>query len=116
MRRRRSQVGTFGSHLQHFARSVDIVDRATLVDARQMIWDYLREQLDAVYFEVTLEHWVNDAAGLKTNWSSANRDFSVEIRQPDGRYGSQVALSFGTRNPLWVVSPDRRPLRVADSY
>src|SRR6266542_3216955 len=116
MARKRSQVGTFGSHLQHFARSVDIVDRGTFDQARLLVCEYLHDELDAVYFELALEQEVNDAPGLKTFWNSANRDFSIEIRRPDGGYQSQLALSFGTGKPLWILSADDQPLRHAQSY
>jgi hypothetical protein len=42
-------------------------------DVRQMIWDYLREQLDAVYMEVTREHWVNDVAGDRHQKAAVGR-------------------------------------------
>jgi hypothetical protein len=116
MSRKRSHVGTFGSHLRHFARSVDIVDNSIFVDARQLVCEYLRDQLEAVYFELALEHQVNDAPGLKTFWSSGNRDFSTGVKRPDGQYSSQLALSFGTGKPLWIVSADDRPLRSAEDY
>src|SRR5262249_37841276 len=72
--------------------------------------------LEAVYFELALEQEVNDAPGLKTFWNSANRDFSIEIRRSDGEYKSQLALSFGSVKPLWIVSADDGPLRHAQSY
>src|SRR5262249_12792142 len=116
MARKRSHVGTFGSHFQHFARSVDIVDDGTFDQARQLVSEYLRDELEAVYFELALEQEVNDAPGLKTFWNSANRDFSIEIRRSDGEYKSQLALSFGSVKPLWIVSADDGPLRHAQSY
>jgi len=97
---RRSQIGTFASHLQHFARSVDIVDNQTFSDARELVFDYLKDQLHAVYFELTLETLVNDAKGLRTFWSSASRDFSSAIKDSDGRYVSQATLSHDQGKPL----------------
>ena len=111
---RRSQVGTFATHLQHFARSVDIVDNQTFTDARELVFDYLKDQLHAVYFELTLETLVNDAKGLRTFWSSASRDFSSAIKDSDGRYVSQATLSHDRGKPLWIVGVDHGPLRSAN--
>jgi hypothetical protein len=116
MTRRRSQVGTFGSHLQHFARSVDIVDEQTLDDARNLVHEYIQEELDAAYFELATVHLVDDAAGLRTRWSSENKNFSSTIRTAEGGYSSQLAVSFDTGRPLWIVSPQREPLHRAKSY
>jgi len=116
MARRRTQVGTFGTHLQHFARSVDIVDDETLDDVRNLIYEYVQEELGAVYFEVSQRHWFDNAPGLRTTWSSANKDFSMTIKGADNKYSSQLAVSFDTGKPLWIVNPEGKPLRDADSY
>jgi hypothetical protein len=116
MTRRRSQVGTFGSHLQHFARSVDIVDEQTLEDARNLVHEYILEELDAAYFELATVHMVDDAVGLRTRWSSESKDFSTTIRTAEGGYSSQLAACFDAGRPLWIVSPEREPLRRATSY
>jgi hypothetical protein len=95
---------------------VDIVDDDTFSDARQLVCEYLEDQIDGVYFELALEHLVNDVTGLRTFWSSANRYFSMQIRDPDGAYSSQVALCYGAAKPLWIVGADHGPLRSAKGY
>jgi hypothetical protein len=113
---RRSQIGTFGSHLQHFARSVDIVDDQTLIEARTLVREYIEEELDAAYMELARAHTVNEAPGLRTWWSSANKDFSTTIKGPDGNYSSQLAVCFDLAKPLWIVNPEHQPLRRTPSY
>jgi hypothetical protein len=109
-------VGTFASHLQHFARSVDIVDRDTLDNVRDIIFGYLKDEFDALYLDFSVQYAVNNAPGLRTVWSSANRDFSLEIKDSDGTYTSQAALCFGSKKPLWVVGADQRALRVTADF
>lgn len=116
MARRRSEVGTFGSHLQHFSRSVDIVDEQTYIDARDLISEYLRDELDAANFELNRAEQINDEIGLRTYWSSSGKSLASTMRTLDGDYASQVAVSFDTGKPLWVVSPDQRSLNNAERY
>jgi hypothetical protein len=120
MVRRRSQVGTFGSHLQHFARSVDIVDEQTLHEVCELVHEYIQDELHVAHFELVRAHTVHEGAELRTYlrtyWSSASKDSLTIIKGTDGRYSSQIAVSFDTGKPLWIVSPQREPLRSASSY
>jgi hypothetical protein len=116
VQRVRSETGTFGKHLQNFARSVDIVDSDTLDNVRDIIWEYVREELSAVYFEVSERHWVDNALGLSTSWSSENKSFTTTIKGDNGKYSTQLAVAFDTTKPLWIVNPEGKPLREADSY
>jgi hypothetical protein len=95
---------------------VDIVDDSTLNETRRIIYEYLQSELDAATFEVFLSSWVDNAPGLRTSWSSANRDFTTTIKGDDNKYTSQLAVSLDTGNPLWIVNPEREPLRSAESY
>src|SRR3954447_12090196 len=116
MSRKPSQVGTFASHLRHFARSVDIVDEGTLGNVRQLIYDYLQEEFDAKYLDLSIQHEVNGVPGLRTFWSSSGRDFSAQINDADDAYTSQAALCYAERKPLWVVGSDQKALRNAQGY
>jgi hypothetical protein len=113
---RRSQVGTFGTYLQNFARSVDIVDDQTLNETRSIIYEYVQSELTAVSFEVVVSAWVDSTPGLKISWSSANRDFTTTFKGDDNKYTSHLAVSFDTGKPLWIVNQTREPLHSADSY
>jgi hypothetical protein len=95
---------------------VDIVDEQVLREARDLVHQYLQDELGAAYLELARAHMINKAAGLRTFWSSANKDFSTTIKGPDNRYSSQVAVSYDMRKPLWIVNPQRKPLRAADNY
>jgi hypothetical protein len=114
--RRRTQIGTFGAHLRHFARSVDIVDQGTLVGARELVHEYVRDELHAAYFELALGYMVDEGLALRTLWSTGGQGFSTTVKKADGRYSSQIAVSFDTGRPLWIVNPQRKALRRADSY
>jgi hypothetical protein len=92
---------------------VDIVDNQIFNDTRQLVFEYLQEQLEAVYVELMVEHMVNEAKGLQTIWSTANQRFASEIKNHDGKYSSLAALCYGECRPLWVVGDDRAPLRSA---
>jgi hypothetical protein len=116
MARRYPEVGTFGSHLQHFARSVDIVDDQTVNEARSLVYEYIQDELRAAYFELTRVYTIDDAPALRTWWSSANKEFSTTIRKVSGQYSSQLAVCCDTGKPLWIVSPQREPLRRTEAY
>src|SRR6266496_189147 len=107
---------TFGDYLRQFARSVDIVDEQTMDAIRDLIYEYVSNELGAAYFSLACEQQVDDRAGLRTVWSSENQHIATTIRNAAGSYTSQISVSFDQRKPLWVVDPDRGPLRQADSY
>lgn len=109
-------VQTFGDYLRHFARSVDIVDEHTIDEVRDLVYAYVRDELEAAYFSLASEQTVDGRAGLRTVWSTANEDYSTTIRTPEGSYSSQISVAFGERKPLWIVSPGQRPLRESREY
>jgi hypothetical protein len=116
MARKPSQVGTFASHLQHFARSVDIVDRDTLDNVRDIIFSYLKDEFGALYLDFSIQYPVNRAPGLRTIWSSSDRDYSLQIKDSGGAYASQAALCYESKQPMWIVGADQRALRVTADY
>src|SRR3954454_15175231 len=115
MARKLSRIGTFGSHVQHFARSVDIVDSGTFDRTRQLVHDYLQEQFDAKYFELSIEHEVNGSPGLRTFWNSEKREFSTHIWNTDGTYTSQAARCYGEKKSLWVVDDEKKSLHTGNN-
>jgi hypothetical protein len=111
-----SNVQTFGDYLRHFARSVDIVDEHTIDEVRDLVHAYVRNELEAGYFSLASEQPVDGRVGLRTIWTTTNEDYSTTIRTPEGSYSSQISVAFGERKPLWIVSPDQRPLRESTEY
>ena len=109
-------VRTFGDHLRHFARSVDIVDDQTVDTVRDLIYAYVSDELDAAYFSLACEQQVDDRIGLRTVWSSENQNHATTIRDAGGSYTSQISVSFDQSKPLWIVDPERGSLRQANSY
>ncbi len=109
-------VRTFGNYLRHFTRSVDIVDDRIFEAVRQLVYKYVRDELGATYFSLACTQVVNDVAVLKTLWSSEGEEHFTPIRSSADEYHSQISVSFGQQKPLWIVNPDRRPLRETHTY
>jgi hypothetical protein len=109
-------VKTFGDYLRHFARSVDIVDEHTIDEVRDLVYAYVRDELEAAYFSLASEQMVDGRVGLRTVWSTTNQDHSTTIRTPEGSYSSQISVAFGERKPLWIVNPEQKPLRRSGEY
>ncbi len=109
-------VKTFGDYLRQFARSVDIVDERTIEEIRKLVYDYVRDELEAAYFSLACEQTVDSRPGLRTVWSTENEEHATTIRTLDGRYSSQISVSFDQRKPLWVVSREQKPLRQSETY
>jgi hypothetical protein len=109
-------VRTFGDHLRQFARSVDIVDDQTLDSVRGLIYNYVKDELDAAYFSLAYVQQVNGRPGLQTLWSSEDKYHTTTIHNPGDGYTSQISVSFDQLKPLWVVDPDGGSLRQASQY
>ncbi len=109
-------VKTFGDYLRQFARSVDIVDERTIEEIRKLVYDYVRDELEAAYFSLACEQTVDSRPGLRTVWSTENEEHATTIRTLDGRYSSQISVSFDQRKPLWIVNREQKPLRQSETY
>lgn len=109
-------VRTFGNYLRHFTRSVDIVDDRIFEAVRQLVYKYVRDELGATYFSLACAQVVNDATVLKTLWSSEGEEHFTPIWSSVDEYHSQISVSFDEQKALWIVNPDRRPLRETDTY
>jgi hypothetical protein len=107
---------TFASQLRHFAKSVGVVDDRTFDRIRQIVYRYVKEELDADYFELMVERIVDGQPGLITFWSSENLSHASTIRSQGSQYNTMIAASFDQMRPLWIVSPDRTPLRETAEY
>ncbi|MGR7026212.1 hypothetical protein [Geodermatophilus sp. URMC 62] len=95
---------------------MDIVDKNTFDTSRGLVYEYLQEQFHAKYMELSIQHTVDGAAGLRTLWSSSeNQELSTTIRNADGAYSTQSALCFGEKKKLWIVDADKGPLRTTSS-
>jgi len=80
-----------------------------------LVYEYLLEQFDARYFDLSIEYAVNDSPGLRTLWSSERREFSSVIKNADNTYASQSALCYNQKKPLWVVDADKKPLQAGEN-
>jgi hypothetical protein len=112
----RDGTGTFASGLRHFSRSVDIVDDQVFDRVRELVYRYVRDDLEVACFELMSEVEMADGApGLQTFWNNRGRGHVQSIHS-NGQVSSMLAASFAYRQPLWVVSPDKGPLAQAEKY
>jgi hypothetical protein len=109
-------VKTFGDYLRHFVRSIDIVDERTFEEIRNLVYDYVRDELEAAYFSLACEQTVDGRPGLRTAWSTTNEEHATTVRTSTGNYSSQICVSFDQRKPLWIVNPEQKSLRHSDQY
>src|SRR4051794_24735043 len=112
-------IGTFASELEHFARSVDIVDDATFDRVRALIYQYIRREFRDIYFELQRRHFASNGHGhewLETFWSSTDQNHNWAIRTSDDAgspYLNAVTAAFGMGNPLWLTSQDEEHPRLS---
>jgi hypothetical protein len=105
-------VTTFAEHLNHFVLSVDIVSDDTFDAVRDLVVNYMRNELEAAYFGLMERTQIVSSPGLQTIWNTGGPKNTIPIRENGaGPYTRQVALAFDTGRPLWVVDKERRPLR-----
>jgi hypothetical protein len=109
-------VRSFGHYLRQFVRSVDIVDKRTLDDVRDLVHDYVRTELEIGFFTLATRTTVDGELALQSQWRTEGAEVTTRVRTPEGAYNAQITLSFGTRRPLWVVNPDQKELDSSDTY
>lgn len=109
--------GTFGNHLSHFVRTVDIVDPETKDNILSLIEKYLSEELGIKFFTLYVESMVNDKPGLRTtDWFRGGQRSSFSIKNNDGSYNGQVSLAYDKSVSLWIVNPQMQQLSLSSEY
>src|SRR4051812_9212595 len=105
-------IGTFASELEHFARSVDIVDDATFNRVRDLIHLYIRREFRDIYFEL-LRRQISgndrEHESLETFWSSTDQRhiWSIHVTdETDSPYLNAATAAFDTGCSLWLTSGD----------
>ena len=111
-----SKVGTFAGQLLHFAQSVDMVDDRTFDAVRSLVYDYVKNELSAQYFELLYEEQFEGRPALRTFWSSRDLRNFWPVRSPEGNYTDPVAQVFERRLPLWLLAADKSPLGTESTY
>jgi len=118
-----SESSTFAGRLKHFADSVDIVEKSTFDQVRELVVQYVSQELKAEFFELVEKEptqavdpsarvrgfWANDDGKLHGSWP---------VRAENGRYFNPVTQSFASHQPMWIVGANKRPLdkNSADTY
>lgn len=105
---------TFAGQLRHFAKSVDIVDNDIFDRVRELIYKYVKTELDADYFELMSEQPIEEQPGLRMFWSSEDKDHFWRVKTEDGSYTMPMTMAYDLDQPMWLVTPDRSPLAEAD--
>ena len=104
---------TFAGHLKQFSRSVDIVDKNTFDQVRDLIIRYVRRELgEGAYFDLLREQRIGQEPVLQTFWSSEDKIQLLRIPAQD----TPAAISFHHSKPLWVISGDHLSLDRSASY
>jgi hypothetical protein len=107
---------TFAGQLKHFAKSVDIVDDDVFDRVRQLIYKYVRSELEAAYFELAREQDIDGHSGLRMFWSSEDRDHNWRLQNDDQTYVNCITRAVAVDRPMWVVGTDKTPLVEAQTY
>lgn len=110
------RLRTFGEDLRHFARSLDILDRALCNQVADIVKEYLDRTLSVHYVEIVAPTIVNGEPGIETVYSSTGERHATSLRHEDGTFRTQLAMCFGAGVPLWLVSPDGEPLESTSDY
>lgn len=95
---------------------MDIVDDHVFDRVRELVYKYVRDDLEVACFELMNEIEMADGTpGLQTFWNNRGKGHVQPIRS-NGQASSIMAASFAKRKPLWVVSPDKEPLARTEKY
>src|SRR5215813_9872153 len=104
---------TFAGHLKQFSRAVDIVDKDTFDQVRDLIIRYVRRELgEGAYFDLLREQRIGHELVLQTFWSSEDKVQQLRIPAQD----TPATISFHQSKPLWVISGDQTPLDRSNSH
>jgi hypothetical protein len=96
---------------RQFSLSVDSLDDQTFERSKQVLEQYLIERLGVSFFRAAIDGaWIKsgefDIPALETVWSRWNKKHPTIPTREDGDLSSQLAVSFLTRKPMWVVAAD----------
>lgn len=103
-------VSSFGTRLQQFARTIDIVDKQTWNELERLVKSYVLNEFGMEYFEFMAEDEVNNQRGLRTQWTSDRGERSKSVKDSDGNWVDQTAMAFDLNKPMWIVHRDQGEL------
>ena len=115
-----SEIQTFGTHLERFVDTIDIVTVKTFEDIMLQIGKYVHKELDLNYFELAIPSMVNNKAGLqaKCNYIDGtlikDPKYSSELYEDDKEkkiLRNHSALAYSCKRKLWVVSESKQALK-----
>jgi len=103
---------TFASQLDHFAQSVDIVDKDIFDNVRELVVSYT-QSFGATYFELVKKTiFGRDQLSLQRFWSSDDgvRQLAWPVRSENAAYTNMISQSFCTRMPMWIIGQKNETL------
>ena len=104
---------TFAIHLKHFSRAVDIVNKNTFDQVRDLIIRYVRRELgEGAYFDLLREQRIGQEHYLQTFWSSEDKIQQLRILAQE----APATISYHHSKPLWVISVDHASLDKSNTY
>jgi hypothetical protein len=111
----------FGSQINQFSLSVDIVNEETLRSFYGLIESFIREKLQISFYEILAKTKGKDNKFyLKSIWGSYEEEEgpSPFFQESDGkkRYHGQTPYAFETGKPLWIIGDGKKPLPEATEY
>jgi hypothetical protein len=103
----------FGQQFESFSRAIDIVTDDVRSTILRMIQDKLDTCLNIKFITLHVATTVDQAEGLRTSeWfiGGSQLGTAISLLRGDGKYRSQVALSFLLNKILWIVCEGKKPL------
>jgi len=101
---------TFGSRLNRFVLSVDIVDDSIFRQTWGLVRQYITDQLQPTYWALLIDSVVNKRPGLLARECSEGNKPAFSLKTNQDQYTGLAAYSFAEVKPLWLVSDDKEPL------
>ena len=115
------EIQTFGTHLERFVDSIDIVNAKTFDDLMPQIGKYVYKELGLNYFELATPTKVDYKDGLRAFYVYMNGlppkdkpNYNTSLfTYVKGRkkYKTQSALAYHRKRNLWIVSKSQQTLK-----
>ena len=109
---------TFGNQLRSFSKTIDIVTDDIRSNILRTTKDKLQKSLGIEFVTLHIETVVNDLVGIRTSdWYIGGSPIdAVSLKNSQGSYTTQIALSYSTNKILWIVCENKGFLNDCDKY
>lgn len=108
---------TFADQLKLFALSTDVVDESRFNRVYKLIQEYCLETLEIEFTKLYQASKIDGDPALTRYRLNSTANENIRSVKINKKYTGQIALAFGERKPLWIISPSRsQKLVSARSY